>query len=54
MSRSTFVLVENLFLVPCAVLFSNQFLHDLDLLWAFHNDIPNPQEPIFVGNRHRS
>lgn len=37
-----------LFLVPLTVLFSNQFLHDLDLIWELHEYIPNPSEPVYV------
>jgi len=28
--------------VPLSVLFSNQFLHDLDLIWELREWIPNP------------
>lgn len=35
-------------LVPLTVLFSNQFLHDLDLIWELHEYIPNPSEPVYV------
>jgi len=31
--------------VPRAVLFSNQFLHDLDVLWELHEWIPDPSHP---------
>ena len=39
---------ENLcFIVPRAVLFSNQFLHDLDVLWELHEWMPDPTNPTY-------
>lgn len=35
-------------LVPLDVLFSNQFLHDLDLIWELHEFIPDPSNPRLV------
>lgn len=35
-----------LFLVPLTVLFSNQFLEDLDKIWELRQWIPDPTKPI--------
>ena len=34
--------------VPLGELFSNQFLHDLDLIWELHELIPDPSNPRVV------
>ncbi len=34
--------------VPLEELFSNQFLHDLDLIWELHELIPDPLNPRVV------
>ena len=39
-------LVLFLFLVPLTVLFSNQFLEDLDKIWELRQWIPDPTKPI--------
>ena len=36
--------------VPPDVLFSNQFLEDLDKLWELRNWIPDPTKPILPPN----
>lgn len=36
--------------VPPAVLFSNQFLDDLDKIWELRHWIPDPTKPIFPPN----
>lgn len=33
--------------VPLSVLFSNQFLHDLNLIWELRDFIPNPNKLIY-------
>lgn len=35
-----------LFFVPLTVLFSNQFLEDLDKIWELRQWIPDPTKPI--------
>lgn len=36
--------------VPPAVLFSNQFLEDLDKIWELRHWIPDPTKPILPPN----
>ena len=38
--------------VPLTVLFSNQFLHDLDLIYELKDYIPNPNKPIFQQTKN--
>lgn len=40
-----------LFLVPLTVLFSNQFLEDLDKIWELRHWIPDPTKPILPPNK---
>ena len=37
--------------VPLTVLFSNQFLEDLDKIWELHEFIPDPYDPRTVRNK---
>ena len=39
------------FLVPLSVLFSNQFLKDLDKIWELREWIPDPTKPILPPNK---
>ena len=38
--------------VPLSVLFSNQFLHDLNLIWELKDYIPNPNKPILQQTKN--
>jgi hypothetical protein len=38
--------------VPLTVLFSNQFLHDLDLIWELKDYIPNPNKPFLQQTKN--
>lgn len=38
-------------LVPLSVLFSNQFLKDLDKIWELREWIPDPTKPILPPNK---
>ena len=38
--------------VPLTVLFSNQFLHDLDLFWELKDYIPNPNKPFLQQTKN--
>jgi len=38
-------------LVPLTVLFSNQFLEDLDKIWELRHWIPDPTKPILPPNK---
>lgn len=37
--------------VPLTVLFSNQFLEDLDKIWELRHWIPDPTKPILPPNK---
>ena len=37
--------------VPLSVLFSNQFLKDLDKIWELREWIPDPTKPILPPNK---
>lgn len=39
------------YLVPLTVLFSNQFLEDLDKIWELRHWIPDPTKPILPPNK---
>lgn len=39
-----------LFLVGSTVIFSHQFLNDIDRIWAMHEWIPDPTKPILPPN----
>ena len=38
--------------VRLTVLFSNQFLHDLDLIWELKDYIPNPNKPFLQQTKN--
>ena len=41
-------------LVPLTVLFSNQFLEDLDKIWELRHWIPDPSKPILPTKVQRT